>query len=83
MRANHISTSERLKQRIQKLKNKYEGMWLENPPSPYPLCASCDMTNVEVSIRDGHRSWCEYSGLEKEIEQYEKLLKEALQKESA
>lgn len=81
MKANHIPRAERLRERIFKLRLRLEP---ESIPygggNPYSYCAGCERSMIEASYA-GHYKGCVKAGIKKEIEYYEALLQEELEKE--
>lgn len=74
MKANNIPRTERLKNRINKLKGKLCDQWQPNVGgNPYPVCKDCHQTNVQVSM-SGHGWGCKVKGLENELRHYQSLL---------
>ena len=75
MKANHVPRSERLKNRIQKLRQKLpnDGWGKFGRGNPYQRCLGCDKAEPEISI-SGHGSGCSVEGVRSEIRYYESLL---------
>jgi hypothetical protein len=76
MKANHMSTRERLQDRVRKLESKLYDSWYTKPPNPYPFCKGCDKTNVQISIDGRHGKGCYMAGVKKELVYYTNLLLE-------
>jgi hypothetical protein len=75
MKTNHVPRAVRIKNRINKLCYRREGIFIRGKGRYYMFCRCCDRTNIQVSM-EGHPHPCRYRGLDKEIAYYRRLLSE-------
>lgn len=74
MRANHIPQTERIQNKINKLKAHLFDDWRPyGRGNPYYYCLHCEQSRPYVSI-EGHRKGCPMIGWEKDVEYYTNLL---------
>ena len=69
-------TREELEDRLADAESRLysEDSWKRRKGNPYPYCAYCGRTNVEVSVHGGHRDNCGLTDLTAEIQELRRLL---------
>lgn len=79
MRDNHIPVEDRLRRRIANLRRKLPRMVPIGHGNPYYKCSCCERSGPELSYK-GHYDFCVLPGIEKEINHYERLMRESEEK---
>jgi hypothetical protein len=74
MKDNNVPREKRIKRRIANLKAKISDPWEPiGHGNPYSRCVGCGISMPEWNFGE-HRKGCWVSGVEKQVEYYEKLL---------
>lgn len=75
MKTNHISTKERLQQRICKLEERVNSAIIKTSKRFYLHCRHCDTDTITIYMED-HKTGCKLRGIDKQIRYYRNLLNE-------